>query len=73
MNMILDFALDYIGFCLMSSGFFVGGLVVTEWIQSFRIGDLKSFRDIERDDWVQLAVAITVLVVGWTLVDYVLN
>lgn len=70
MNMILDFALDYIGFCLMCSGFFVGGLVVTEWIQSFRIGDLKSFRDIRRDDWTELAVALTVLAVGRLLTLY---
>ena len=70
MNMILDFALDYIGFCLMISGFFVGGRVVTEWFQSFRIGDLKSFRDIRRDDWTELAVALTVLAVGRLLTLY---
>lgn len=70
MNMILDFALDYIGFCLMISGFFVGGRVVTEWIQSFRINDLKSFRDIERDDWIELGIAVAVLFVGRLLTLY---
>jgi hypothetical protein len=70
MNMILDFALDYIGFCLMISGFFVAGRVVTEWIQSFRINDLKTFRDIERDDWIELGIAVAVLFVGRLLTLY---
>lgn len=70
MNMILDFALDYIGFCLMISGFFVGGRVVTEWIQSFRINDLKTFRDIERDDWIELGIAVAALFVGRLLTLY---
>ena len=70
MNMILDFALDYSGFCLMISGFFVAGRVVTEWIQSFRINDLKTFRDIERDDWIELGIAVAVLFVGRLLTLY---
>lgn len=70
MNMILDFALDYIGFCLMFSGLFVGGRVVTEWIQSFRINDLKTFSDIERDDWIELGIAVAVLFVGRLLTLY---
>lgn len=70
MNMILDFALDYIGFCLMFSGLFVGVRVVTEWIQSFRINDLKTFSDIERDDWIELGIAVAVLFVGRLLALY---
>jgi len=70
MNMIIDFAFDYIGFCLMISGFLIGGRTVTDWIQSIRIKDIKTYKDLYHEDLMNLAVAITAIVIGRILTLY---
>lgn len=69
MNMLLDFAMDYLGFSLMVCGFILGARTLMDI--TIHIGKgIRSWRDVELDEWVDLAVCGLFLMVGRLMTLY---
>lgn len=69
MNMLLDFALDYLGFALMVSGFILGARTLTSIVMDLKTA-VQSWRDIDLEDWVDLGVCAAFLLVGRLMTLY---